>query len=125
MNIFQEFRHLASGNDDAMLLIDALENEQLEISQRRKIADMIWRAVCPSCPPGFRHLRDSFWGKCIDRHVWWGLWGHQPEQKAQWLRDQRLCDERETFAPGGNRRSRYVEILQPMPRLPQPSARRV
>ena len=118
--IFDEFRHLSSGNDDVMLLIDALESEQLEISQRRKIADTIWRAVCPSCPPGFRHLRDSFWGKCIDRHVWWWLWGHQPEQKAQWLREQRLCDERETFAPGGNRRSRYVEILQPMPRLPQP-----
>ena len=118
--IFDEFRHLASGNDDAMLLIDALESEQLEISQQRKIADTIWRAVCPSCPPGFRHLRDSFWGKCIDRHVWWGLWGRQPERKAQWLREQRLCDERETFAPGGKRRSRYVEILQPMPRLPQP-----
>jgi len=125
MNIYDEFRHLAGGNADVLLLIEALESEQLEISQRRKIADAVWRAVCPSCPPGFRHLRDSFWGKCVDRHVWWGLWGNSPEQKAQWLREQRICDERETFAPGGKWRSMYVPIFQPMPRLPQPSAMRV
>jgi len=122
VSIYDEFRHLASGNADVLLLIDALESEQLGISQRRKIVDTVWRAVCPSCPPGSRHLRDSFWGKCIDRHVWWGLWGNNPESKAQWLREQRLCDERETFAPGGKRRSRYVPIFQPMPNLPQPQS---
>jgi len=111
MNIYDEFRHLASGNADVLLLIDALETEQLEISQRRKIADTVWRAVCPSCPPGFCHLRDSFWGKCIDRHVWWGLWGNNPESKAQWLREQRC-----------RRSSVPVEMLQPMPNLPQPQS---
>jgi len=113
MNIYDEFRHLSSGNADVLLLIDALESEQLEISQRRKIADTVWRAVCPSCPPNQRHTKDSYWGQANTKCIYWGLFGHRSAQKAAWMQEQRM------------RGAKLVPHFEPMPRLPQPSAMRV
>jgi len=105
MNIFEEFRHLAAGNSEAIEMIDLLEFEPLEMSAKRRLADYVWRLVCPAPPPGLRNHKGYFWGKAQDNQVHWGLFGHKPEQKAKWLHENR-------------NRSKTV-IPQPLPFIPQ------
>lgn len=112
-SIYDEFRHLADGDPGTLQLIQELENSADDLKTKRAIAGMIWKRICPACPPGQRHARGSFWGQAIDNAVWWGLFGHNAGQKASWLRYRRV------------RGAKLVPHFEPMPRLPQPSARRV
>jgi len=105
MNIFEEFRHLAAGNSEALEIIDLLEFEPLEMSAKRRLADYVWRLVCPAPPRGQRHLKDSFWGKAQSRLIHWGLFGHKPEQTAKWMQEQQ--------------NARKTAIFQAAPFIPQ------
>ena len=110
--IYDEFRHLADGDPATLNLIHSLEFGELPADRQKKVAHAVWKAICPTAPPGQRHARDSFWGQANSKCIYWGLFGHRPEQKAAWMREQRV------------RGAKLVPHFEPMARLPQPSARR-
>lgn len=64
-------------------LVEAVE---IPLSEKRKAAHEIWKAILPETAPGFIHARFSFWGQCIERCVWKGLYGYRVESHTDFLR---------------------------------------
>ena len=109
-SIFDEFRYLAEGNENALLQISYLEAGWCEEKYKMQAAEEVWRLIAPKCPLGQRYARDSYWGQASRHFIWWGLAGRRPEQKAAWM--------------SVNRNRSKVPRFEPMATIPAPTARK-
>ena len=91
--IYNEFRTLTS---EPLILqaINIIDGGKLPPCEAKELAFAIWQSILPAPEKGKRHLRTSFWGQCIDRCIWKGLYGYKAEQHADFLRRERVARER-------------------------------